>query len=82
VAEAPDAELRRHVAIVRPELREGAWPLFVTGHGWHYCTGRGAVTEAGTCRMNVCTDTAHFITLGAGLSGDDCYHTCYHVLDS
>ena len=78
-AEEPVDELRRHFAIVLPELREGAWPLFVTEHGWHYCTGRGTVTEAGTCRMNVCTQTPNFITIGTGLSGDDCYHTCYYV---
>jgi len=69
----------RTVAVVLPGLKEGAWQLFVPGHGWHVCLGRGTVTESATCRMNVCTETPNYTTIGAAAIGGDCYHTCYHV---
>ena len=79
VADEPaEPPARRTFAVTLPALKEGAWQLFVTGHGWHYCTGRGTVTDSATCRVNVCVETPNFITIGAAAPGGDCYHTCYH----
>ena len=76
---ADESTAGRTFAVVLPNLKEGAWQLFVPENGLHFCLGRGTVTETATCRMNVCTQTPNYITIGAVAPGGDCYHTCYHV---
>ena len=81
-AEQPDDLTdRRTFAVILPGLREGAWQLSVLEHGVHYCIGRGTVTESNTCRVNVCTETPHFVTIGPAVPGGFCYHTCYHIAE-